>query len=207
MTPKRLRLALAVAAACAIALPPSSSVGGDTSFDPLLDDAATCVPGTAGPPGPVPKTGACSSRNGTLPAGARETGTRRHAGAVQEPGHRHAEGRHEQCDGAGVVRPGRATDVRVQPCGGDPRVPRSPEARSALRPVLLGRVAGVRTQHQRADDAGGERPGARRAGEGGRTCIVRTAARPCPHRRPGEALFGGPEGRARQRSMLRMPRR
>ncbi len=50
MTPKRLRLALAVAAACAIALPPSSSVGGDASFDPLLDDAATCVPGTAGPP-------------------------------------------------------------------------------------------------------------------------------------------------------------
>ena len=47
MTPQRLRLALAVAAACAITLQPSSSVGGDKSFDPLLDDAATCVPARA----------------------------------------------------------------------------------------------------------------------------------------------------------------
>jgi tetratricopeptide (TPR) repeat protein len=50
MTPKRLRLSLAVAAACAIALQPSSSVGGDKSFDPLLDGAASCAPAAGGPP-------------------------------------------------------------------------------------------------------------------------------------------------------------
>ena len=50
MKPQRLRLALAVAAACAITVQPASSVGGNTSFDPLLDGAASCAPAAGGPP-------------------------------------------------------------------------------------------------------------------------------------------------------------
>ena len=42
MTPQRLRLALAVAAACVLALKPSSTLGGGSDFDPLLADGSNC---------------------------------------------------------------------------------------------------------------------------------------------------------------------
>ena len=123
MTPQRLRLALAVAAACAFTLQPSSSVGGDKSFDPLLDDAASCVPAAGGPPAlfrnlvlaaaetapfqPVPAKPALADTPvlyGNLGIISLKAGT-------------------SNRQGPGVVRPGRAADLRVQPRGSDPRVP------------------------------------------------------------------------------------
>ena len=50
MTPQRLRLALAVTAACVLALKPSSTLGGGADFDPLLADGGNCVPAAGGPP-------------------------------------------------------------------------------------------------------------------------------------------------------------
>jgi tetratricopeptide (TPR) repeat protein len=50
MTPQRLRLALAVTAACILALKPSSTLGGGADFDPLLADGRNCLPAAGGPP-------------------------------------------------------------------------------------------------------------------------------------------------------------
>ncbi len=44
------RLALAITAACALAIPATDSPGNDTGFDPLLNDGTTCSPAAAGPP-------------------------------------------------------------------------------------------------------------------------------------------------------------
>ena len=48
MSPNRLVIALSILACAAI--PTMSSSGGNTRFDPLLDDGATCAPRAGGPP-------------------------------------------------------------------------------------------------------------------------------------------------------------
>lgn len=50
MTPRRSRLAVALAAALVAAVQPSSSSVGDEAFDPLLADGAFCLPRAGGPP-------------------------------------------------------------------------------------------------------------------------------------------------------------
>ena len=50
MTPRRTRLALAVALACAAGFAPSSDPSGGDAFDPLLRPDALCAPGASGPP-------------------------------------------------------------------------------------------------------------------------------------------------------------
>ena len=97
---------------------------------------------------------------------------------------------------AGVLRPGAAAGLRVQPRRGA-RAFQAARARPELRRLLLGRGADARAQHQRADDAGGQ-AAARAALE--RRWRWRTA--PAPTERAliealAEALLGRTEGRAR----------
>ena len=70
------------------------------------------------------------------------------------------------------------------------------KARPELRRLLLGRGADPRPEHQRADDAGGECAGARRAREGGRAEGARRAEGAGADRGAAAALLGRSEGRA-----------
>ena len=76
--------------------------------------------------------------------------------------------RQPQHQGPGLLRPGAAARLRLQPCRGAARVPgRRSSSIPTCAHVLLGRGAGARPEHQCADDAGGQCAGARRAGAGG----------------------------------------
>ena len=104
---------------------------------------------------------------------------------------------HEEPAGPGLLRPGPQALLRLQPRRGAARLPHGAEARSDLRPLLLGRGARARSQHQRADDAGGTSAGAGRAeaGPGARRRRQREGAR--ADRGAGEALFRNSAGRSR----------
>ena len=80
---------------------------------------------------------------------------------------------HVQPRGAALFQPGHGLCLWLQPCRGDRLLPGGAAARSRMRHVLVGRIAGLRPQHQRAADprrqyAGAEvhRAGAAAVGQG-----------------------------------------
>ena len=189
-----LRMALALAAVGALALTPAAGVGGKDEFDPLLDGGAFCGP-PAGRPPSASEADPRASRDQTLQAAA-DAGRGRRSTAVRQPGHAVLQGGNAQREGAGLLRPGHPLGLRVQPRRGAARLPGRAEGRPEARDGLVGRGAGARAEHQRADDARGggagacrpcqgSRIGARRAGEGpcvDRLRLSRSATRPT--RRP-----------------------
>ena len=113
-------------------------------------------------PGRLARRRRRQDRDRAVPAAADE-GRRRRRAAVQRARHAGLPDHDPRHARAGLLQPGAAAGVRLQPRRGAARLPGRAKARSDLRGLLLGRGADPRAQHQRADDAGGERAGARRA--------------------------------------------
>ncbi len=171
---------------------------GRATYDPLLDDPGQCVrPSRRRTSALASEADPRADRDQALQAAA-DAGRGRRRAAVRQPGHAVLQGGNAQREGAGLLRPGHALGLRVQPRRGATRLPGRAEGRPEARDGLVGRGAGARAEHQRADDARGGCAGAGRACQGSRTGARRAGEGSCVDRGSAEALLGGPEGRARR---------
>ncbi len=95
-------------------------------------------------------------RNAAVPAagaGRRGRRCRQRCAALRRSRRLELPHHHEKSAGAALLRSRLAARLRLQSRRGAARVPYRAEARSRLRDVRLGRGAGARSQHQRADGA------------------------------------------------------
>ena len=180
MSRRRVLPATAVAlAVCGLLVADGVDAGRPApSFDPLLSEPGrACGPVVAGPPALLKALIRVKTETAPVPAGA-DAGCRRRGAAVSQPRR------------AGVSRSARQNPkaqayfnqgLRLSFGFNHAEAQRAFQAAQKLDPglrhVLLGRSAGARPEHQRADDAGGQRAGAGRAGQGGGAQGARRARR------------------------------
>ncbi len=134
----------------------------------------------------------CRGRPGT-----RASGRTRRPAPVRHPGRAAPPDQQQERRCAGLVRPGPAHGLRLQPPGRRPGLRRSGEGRSRLRDLLVGPGAGAGAQHQRADGARGRGAGLRCGAKGARAARPGQPGGTDADRRGGGALRAGRAGGSR----------